>query len=192
MTTFLLLLLLTAPPTPGTLKKSDRVQSPKAAEQTARAGVRMALVAPPKTNVFRLNFAWQGSASVLCYGLTRGGPWTNTVPMATGTSYAFSKTNWAERSLRHFFVVRNGTNGPPSNEVHYPPYPPDHVALTWNTNARTVLFSSPVLARPIRQWPVLADVTGTNRWDGALTSGSRFFTATNGQVLGILLYNPLN
>lgn len=194
MTLFLLIALL-APPTPFK-PPVEKLHSPKVSEQKSVA--RMAVV-PPKPRVFRLPLTWKyprplgsNETFVLCYG-TQPGQWPNMIATGSATNYPFTKTNWVERGLRHFYIVRNGTNGPPSNEIHYPPYAPNRIALTWIGKGRTVLFSSPTLAIPVRQWPILADVTGTNRWDGPFTpAGTRFYATTNGEVPKILLYNPLN
>lgn len=193
--TLLLAMALLSPPTPFN-PPVEKVISPKASEQ--RAGVRMAVV-PPKPRVFRLPLTWKYSrvlgsneTFVLSYGPVSG-QWPNMVATGTSTNYPFTKTNWVERGLRHFFVVRDGTNGPPSNEVFYPPYAPNRVALTWIGKVRTVLFSSPVMDGSVRQWTFLADVTGTNRWDGPYSpTANRFFATTNGEVPRVTLYNPLN
>lgn len=192
--TLLLLIALLAPPMPKpTPRPAVRLESPKAAEHSV---LLAAVVVPPRPKVFRLPLTWKYSlvpqTFVLCYG-TQPGQWPNMIPTGSGTNYTFTKTNWVERGLRHFYVVRDGTNGPPSNEVFYPPYAPNRVALTWIGKVRTVLFSSPVMAGPVRQWTFLADVTGTNRWDGPFSpTANRFFATTNGEVPRVTLYNPLN
>lgn len=171
------------------VKQAQPLLSPKSAEQQ-----RFVVKAASPSSVFRLTFAWNYPIAVnftLWYGLAPG-QWTNKVPVGMATTFTFAKTNWNERWMRHFYVVRAGTDGPPSNEVHFPPYPPSHVALLWAGKVYTVLFSSDNVAVPISQWPVIATVAGTNRWDGPMTPGARYFAVTNGETLKIVLYNPLN
>lgn len=159
---------------------------------------RAAAVAAPKTNVFRLRFAWDYPAAwsnsvgtfYLCYGLVPG-QWTNIIATGTSNAFTFLKTNWTERTARHFYAVRaRTTNGEPSNEVHFPPYPPTHVRVRWKTNAPTTIFVSSTLAVP--RWSAIATVTATNEWTTPLQDGQQWYALDRNDPPTITLFNPLN
>ena len=194
------------------------VQSPKAAEQSASLGAQMlsrqvALITPSfitlptRTNfVYKVNLAWLEDPDtqpfVSTYTLYMGRSpgtydyWTNDI--GTNLFYTFARTNWGDERLnRHFFVVtakdQDGNESLPSNEVHYPPFGPDHYRLTWTSNwDQATIFSSTSASIPRESWQPIATVFSTNTYEGVidLSVGLRVYCLDKPDVLTITVFNP--
>jgi hypothetical protein len=198
-----------------------KIQSPKAAELSANAGAPMAIktvaqaassiftvptaVLPPRTNfVSKMRFEWQEdpdqmpsiSTFTLYMGTTSG---SYTIIEDTGTNlfYVFMRTNWDERMYRHFAVVtsknQDGIDSDPSNEVHYPPFGPDHFRLTWTSNwDQVTIYETTNLWLPRTNWTVTATVVGTNTYSDWIdfTAPCKFFSLDRPDTLTITLFNP--
>lgn len=189
-----------AKPLPNLLPKSTRsepvtrIQSPKGEALSQSLGAAMA---NPATNrVYRLSFAWDyPSGNVVSFSLLFGstpGVYTNTIWMGRINKYTLSITNWSESKVRHFFVIRvtslGGGVSPPSNEVHWPPYPPTHIRLSWTNSGPVTIIQS----TDLRTWATAAAIVGTNTWTTNMVQGRRFFRLQPVGRLKIVPFNPLN
>lgn len=165
------------------------------------------VVGPPRTNfVYRVGLAWLEdqdtqpliSTYTLYVGRSPGtyDYWTNDI--GTNLSYTFARTNWDDERLnRHFFVVtakdQDGNESEPSNEVHFPPFPPDHYRLSWTSNwDQVTIFETTDLSIPQTNWTVTATVFGTNSYSDWISAGSacKFFCLDKPDVLTITVFNP--
>lgn len=194
-----------------------KLQSPKATEFNRSLGAPMlrqnialsaAVLPPPKTNfVYKRTFLWDYPLAELDgirgFRLYMGeSPGSYTIIEDAGTNYngtnffyVFLRTNWVERLDRHFAVVTaadpDGLESLPSNEVHWPAYPPDHYRLQWQTNWTTVnIYSFTDLSVPIESWPLIGSVSGTNIFEGLLSARQQFFVIDKPDVLTITVFNP--
>jgi len=192
------------------------VQSPKATELSAMSGKTMLsrqlamispllVVVPPQTNfIVRKRFLWledpDAMPMVSTYTLylgTNPGVYDSSADTGTNLFYDFSRTNWSERSQRHFVVVTAkddaGEESLPSNEVHFPAYEPDHFRLTWTSNwDQVTIYESNDLSIPKENWTVTATVFSTNSYSGwiDLTLRGKYFCLDKPDVLTITVFNP--
>lgn len=169
--------------------------SPKGGEFQSSLGKPMApRVAVKRPLVTRIPFAWDSSNTPDTFELGYGslpGVYTNTIATGLTNGYTFVQTNWAERSVEHYFAVRamvGGSVSAWSAEMHYPSYPADHYRLTWAQVGTVALYTASGL--PIH-WQPLATVTGTNEFTGPLASPAQFFGSPDAR-LAVTLFNPLN
>lgn len=186
-----------------------KLQTPKAAEAEASWGAPMSststasAVLPPRTNfVYRRTFGWQYPTNELpsvrnfrLYIGQESGSYSIVEDTGTNLTYTFRRTNWTERMDRHFAVVTAQDMGflesIPSNEIHWPDFPPDHYRLTWQTNYPVVLvYSTTDLTMPKSQWPILAMVAGTNVFEDWIRDDYRFFVIDKAETPTITLFNP--
>lgn len=198
-----------------------RIQTPKAAEFSTSLGALMvrkassvsilpvaaSSLSSPKSNfVYKVNLAWDYdpdllpsvSTFTLYIGRSSGVYDYCTNSVGTNLSYAFSRTNSDEEGMaRHFFVVtakdQDGTESTPSNEAHFPAFPPDHFQLSWVEHWDSVgIFSSVDLAIPKEQWNLFAYVEGANSFSTNMqpTEQCRFFILNKPDVLTIRVFNP--
>ena|SRR5215831_4733504 len=196
----------------GIAASHKKLQSPKAAEFEASLGVPMrtdtaeaaSLVDPPKISVYKRTFEWvypmEQFGDVQTFKLYMGmssGSYTIVEDAGTnftGTNflYTFQRTNWVERTDRHFAVVTAADwtwmESLPSNEVHWPAFPPDHFRLMWLSNWTSVnVYSTSNLFLPKDQWPLYAMVMGTNQIEGPLLDCG-FFVIDKPDVLSITVF----
>lgn len=179
-----------------------------APSMAARFLTATGLIPQEDTNdYFRISFRWEHpdpfASFILAFGTNKGGPYPVTIDLfnlttnnGTTNFFTLSRTNWPEDSLRHFFVIRavkDGQESTNSLEVFWPPYPPDHVRISWPGAWPTVsLFSSPDLSIPLAKWPRIITVTGTNRVELLIHDGPAFFVTDKPDTLSIEGFNPLN
>lgn len=117
------------------------------------------------------------------------GVYTNTIITGASNTFRLVITNWTELRVRHFFAVRASVNGQTSiysNEIHWPPYDPDHVELRWAGAASNLLVSANVYG-PWARVPV----GGTNAYMEAIAN-KRFFRLEPPMPLTIRAFNPRN
>lgn len=193
-------------PTSVTLSKPKIAASPKVAAQKISWGMAMAKAIVTETNppdVFQVSLGWTSAIvpdSFKLYIGSQPGVYTNFIPVTSsnavvfGTSNCFTitKTNWPDESVQHFYAVTalRGTNESGySPECHYPFNPPDHFALTWNTNWPSVAIQqAPTLYGP---WTPYVTVTGTNYFaTNIVTQGNCFFRLNKRDMLAIVTFNP--
>lgn len=156
------------------------------------------VVGPEDTNdYFSITLSWGEADQIDHFNLYFGsapGTYTNTINVGTDTNYTLSYTNWSESGVRHYFVVTavdsNGSESLPSNEAHFPFYPPDHFRLDWISSDSTMISTSQSVLIPRSQWPVFAVVIGTNSFSTNLDTGAHFFIIDHAEPLTITAYNP--
>lgn len=170
---------------------------------TASMIMPVPLVAPTTNKVFKLNFGWDYDTNDLAlvdtFTLYMGYD-SNTMAFVqdTGTNlfFTFLRTNWDDRLTRHYFVVTakgQGTESDPSNVVHYPPFPADHIRLIWQTNWPTVvIYTTTNIFLDRNQWDVLDSVGFTNQYETLIVNDGQphYFIIDQSDVLQIVAFNP--
>lgn len=190
-----------------------RLESPKGKEQREQSSTAMArnsamsIVSPsrPTNRVSRLQFQWGYDGAqlvnvdhfVLKLGTNEGVYTIEEITGGTNLTYVFTRTNWPESSVRHYAVViaveRENLEGYPSNEAHWPLYPPDHVMLCWSTRYPSVrILSSVDMSAPPTQWTQYAVATDTTNFSTNIDFSvpARFFVIDKPESLALTLFNP--
>lgn len=136
----------------------------------------------------------------LYYGTTPG-RYTSVIDVGPLNRYEFSKTNWIEEGLRHFFAVTAvylGLESDYSKELPLPPYPPTHFRLMWsNPEPMTIIAHTNISVRR-DLWPVMTQTSSgqTNFQQRFPEYPSIFFQSyrTSGppEVLRMEAFNPMN
>lgn len=210
---FLILLLLSV------AAAHKKVQSPKDAELSSTAGRPMAVrttstasllsapifVPPPRTNlVTHRRFEWQEDpesiplvATYTIYMGTNAGVYNYSEQIGTNLFFEFVRTNWDERRNMHFVVVTATDDffqeSDPSNEVHFPAFPADHVLITWTVNWETcTLYWKSEAWGPPQLGNQLAVLHNTNSFAEFLdlTIPAKFYYLDKPDILTITLFNP--
>lgn len=199
--------------------KSRAIRSPKDAEfqaslvKVTNTVTKSSLLIPitslfaPKTNaVYKRTFLWDYDddiSAVHTFKLYMGeSPGSYTILEDAGVNwngtnyfYIFLRTNWDERMDRHFAVVTaadaSGLESLPSNEIHWPAFPPDHVRVMWLTNYPdpVTIYHSSDVRLPMTNWPMAAIVMGYTNAE-FLMGISDFFYIDKPEHLSIEAYNP--
>lgn len=185
------------PTTPTLPVVKPLAMSPKLTEQKALAGKAMVIV-DDDTNVYKLSFRWsydmteEPDTFALHIG-TNSGTWPTALATGSSTNYALRITNWDESDLRHFYTItaiRGIEESNPSLECFWPPFPPDHICLSWTNTGPVMILESVSLQPPI--WSVVASPGATNSWSTNILTGQRFFKIDPPGAVRIRGFNPVN
>lgn len=187
-----------SPSQPVTVAPRIVTMSPKLTEQKRLAG--KAMVLPEDTNyVYHLAFTWTYDMTedpdtfVFQYGMD-GMSWPVRIATGLATNYTLIVTNWDESDFRHFFsvtAIRGIEESDPSPLTFWPPFPPDHISLSWTQQGFPVHIMESQTLPPV--WVNVASPDdGVNHWETNILTGARFFRVDAPGVLNIRSYNPTN
>ena len=109
-------------------------------------------------------------------------------------SYLLIRTNWVERKMNHYFVVRDNFGYQVSKEVRHPKYPDNTLEFTWSNRVPTTIESSTSF---FSNWAFQALISSTNRMTFSFPAKNTFWRlwqppGTKPDRLQIRKYNPLN
>lgn len=161
----------------------------------------LAATVPQEDSIFSLSLSWNYPNSVQTFRLYIGREsrrYDTVIDIGENTYFELWKTNWLEASSRHFYAVTAvdplGRESDYSNEILFPPYPPDRFLITWTDPSPATILTSTNLSAP---WMVIGSTqTGTTAFFDTMRYSVQFFRLVrpSGQpdTLKFVAYNPLN